>query len=206
MNRKKIYYITENQDFTEKEILETIQIACQEGIDIIQIRDKFRSDRQVLHLAKEAKEICQAHNIPLILDDRMDIALILSCGLHLGQEDIPVSLARKYLPSDAIIGATTKTLEQAKLAEKEGASYLGVGAIYPTITKVITHITEVSTLNRICENVSIPVYAIGGLNHTNLDILKNSPIDGICIVSAIAKAEDKVYSINKIKESLGKIF
>lgn len=205
MDRKKIYYITENQAFSPEEILKTIAIACKNGVDMVQVRDKDRPDRQVLAILEEAKKICDPYGIPLIVDDRLDLALIASCGLHLGQEDIPLSHARKILGPKAIIGATTKTLDQAVQAQREGASYLGVGAIYPTTTKVITKITPVETLEAICQRVSLPVYAIGGLNHTNLSVLKGLPIEGVCVVSAIAKAQDKEESIEKLKEALREI-
>lgn len=202
MTRKKIYYITENQNFTEKEIIQTIASACENGVDIVQVRDKKRPDRQLMKILEEAKRICDAFQVPLVVDDRLDLAMICSCHLHLGQEDIPISSARKILGPKAIIGATTKTVDQAIQAEKEGASYLGVGAIYPTSTKVITRITEIDTLMAICQKVSIPVFAIGGLNHTNLSVLKGLPIEGICVVSAIARAMNISESIQNLKEAL----
>ena len=111
-------------------------------------------------------------------------------GVHVGQSDMPVSLARKLMGDDKIIGATTKTVQQAKEAYESGADYLGVGAIYPTTTKVKTVLTSTDTLKDICDSVPIPVNAIGGLNYENIDVLKGIPIAGICVVSAIMKAEN----------------
>ena len=110
-------------------------------------------------------------------------------GVHLGQSDMPIDTARKILGDNFIIGATTKTVEQAKEAYEQGADYLGVGAIYPTTTKAKTVLTSVETLNDICNAVPIPVNAIGGLNKDNIDVLKDCSIKGICVVSAIMKAE-----------------
>ena len=111
-------------------------------------------------------------------------------GVHLGQSDLPIDLARKILGPDKIIGATAKTVPQALEAYQQGADYLGVGAIYPTTTKVKTVLTSTDTLRDICAAVPIPVNAIGGLNRDNIDILAGIPIAGICVVSAIMKADD----------------
>ena len=122
-----------------------------------------------------------------------------SAGVHLGQSDINVKYARRLLGNNKIIGATTKTVEQAKEAIIEGADYLGVGAIYETTTKVKTKITSIETLNEICNSVNIPVIAIGGLNVENLSILKESKISGIAVVSAIMKAKDIKNSVENLK-------
>ena len=130
----------------------------------------------------------------------MDIALACdAAGVHVGQSDLPVSYARKLMGPDKIVGATAKTVEQARKAYEDGADYLGVGAIYPTTTKVVTIITEVSTLKDICRAVSIPVAAIGGLNRQNMDVLKGVPIAGICVVSAIMKAMDPQSAARELK-------
>ena len=124
-------------------------------------------------------------------------------GVHLGQSDMPVDIARKILGENKIIGATTKTVEQAKKAEALGADYLGVGAIFPTTTKVKTVLTSVDTLRNICEAVNIPVNAIGGLNSENMDILTGVQVAGICVVSAIMKAEDSFGAAKKLRAKLG---
>ena len=131
------------------------------------------------------------YNVPLIIDDRLDIALAMDAeGVHLGKSDMPIDLARKILGPDKIIGATAKTVPQALEAWQQGADYLGVGAIYPTTTKVKTVLTSTDTLRDICNAVPIPANAIGGLNQDNIDVLAGIPIAGICVVSAIMKAED----------------
>ena len=129
--------------------------------------------------------------MPLVVDDRVDVALAAETdGVHVGQSDMPVELARKLLGPDKIVGATAKTVPQALEALEQGADYLGVGAIYPTTTKVVTVITSTETLGEICKAVPIPVNAIGGLNRDNLGVLKGIPIAGICVVSAIMKSAD----------------
>jgi thiamine-phosphate pyrophosphorylase len=136
------------------------------------------------------KQVTDRYAVPLIIDDRVDIALASdAAGVHVGAEDLPVSEARRLMGPDKIVGATAKTVQRATEAQAQGADYLGVGAIYPTTTKVVTIITEVSTLKDICRRVDIPVCAIGGLNPTNCDVLAGSGIAGICVVSAIMKSD-----------------
>ena len=149
------------------------------------------------------KEITDRYDIPLIVDDRIDIALAVdAAGVHVGRSDIPVCEARRLLGSGKIVGATAKTVEQAKEAFAEGADYLGVGAIYPTTTKVITVLTEVSTLNAICKAVPIPAVAIGGLNKENMDILKGGCMSGVAVVSAIMKATEPRLAAEELKKKI----
>lgn len=199
---KKLYFITDSTDLDETAFLKKVEQACMGGIDMLQLREKDRSDRELLELAQKVKKIADLYDVPMFIDDRIDIALIVGCHVHLGQTDIPIRYAKQLLPEGTMIGATAKTVEQALEAEKEGASYLGVGAIYPTTTKVVTVLTEVSTLNDICNAVKIPVYAIGGLDRSNLEVLQGSPIEGICVVSAIMKANDPKQATQDLKEMM----
>ena len=139
----------------------------------------------------------------MIIDDRVDVAMAIDAeGVHVGQSDMPVHIARKLMGPDKIIGATTKTVDQAVEAYKQGADYLGVGAIYPTTTKVKTVLTSIETLGEICSAVPIPVNAIGGLQKENIDILKGIPIAGICVVSAIMKAQDGRIAAEELRVAL----
>ena len=139
----------------------------------------------------------------MIIDDRVDVAMAIDAeGVHVGQSDMPVHIARKLMGPDKIIGATTKTVDQAVEAYKQGADYLGVGAIYPTTTKVKTVLTSIETLEEICSTVPIPVNAIGGLQKENIDILKGIPIAGICVVSAIMKAQDGRIAAEELRVAL----
>lgn len=201
-----LYLVTDSTGLEENEFLNKIEEACKSGITLLQLREKDKTGREYLELAFKVKEITDKYNIPLIIDDRIDIAMAVdAAGVHVGQSDINVRYARKILGSNKIIGATTKTLKQAEEAVSEGADYLGVGAIYSTTTKVKTVITEVSTLKEICELVDIPVVAIGGLNEENSDILKGSKISGIAVVSAIMKAKDIKESVVGLREKISTI-
>ncbi|WMJ76030.1 MULTISPECIES: thiamine phosphate synthase [unclassified Sedimentibacter] len=198
-----LYFVTDSTGKTENEFLNVVEKACKGGVTLIQLREKNLTGRDYLKLALNVKIITDKYNIPLIIDDRIDVAMASDAsGVHVGQNDIPVSYARKLMGKNKIIGATAKTVEQALVAYEQGADYLGVGAIYPTTTKVATRITDVSTLNDICRAVPIPVVAIGGLNINNIDILKESPIKGISVVSAVMKSIDPEKSAMDLKKKV----
>ena len=174
-----LYLVTDSTYHTEESFLRTVEDACKGGVTLVQLREKNTGGRDYLEKACKVREITDRYQIPLIIDDRVDVAM--ACG---------AAGVRRLLGPDKIVGATAKTVEAARKAYQDGADYLGVGAIYPTTTKVTTVLTEVSTLSAICKAVPIPVVAIGGLNLSNLDILKGSGADGIAVVSAIMKAEN----------------
>ncbi|MBE7034398.1 MAG: thiamine phosphate synthase [Ruminococcaceae bacterium] len=185
-----LYFITDSTGFSEEEFLYRVEEALKGGATLLQLREKEPDTRRYIHLAEKVHEITRKYNVPLIIDDRIDVAMAIDAeGVHLGQSDMPIKTARKILGENMIIGATTKTVPQALEAYSQGADYLGVGAIYPTTTKVKTVLTSTETLDAICKAVPIPVNAIGGLNKGNIDILRGISISGICVVSAIMKAE-----------------
>lgn len=186
-----LYFITDSTIFSEEEFLFRTEEALKGGATLIQLREKDKTTREYIALAEKVHTLTKKYDVPLIIDDRVDVAMAIGAeGVHLGQSDMPISTARKILGDDIIIGATTKTVPQALEAYEQGADYLGVGAIYPTTTKVKTILTSTDTLKDICKAVPIPVNAIGGLNKTNVDILKGIDIAGFCVVSAIMKADD----------------
>lgn len=196
-----LYFITDSTGVSEEKLLNTVEQACLGGATIIQLREKEKATREYISLAEKVHSVTKKYNIPLIIDDRVDVALAADTeGVHVGQSDMPVSIARKLMGENKIVGATTKTVEQAKEAFEQGADYLGVGAIYPTTTKVKTVLTSVDTLKSIVKAVPINVNAIGGLNTENADILKGSGISGICVVSAIMKSENPKLAAEKLKE------
>ena len=198
-----LYFVTDSTDRTEKDFLEILKQACEGGVTLVQLREKDKSGLEYLDLAEKVKQITDQYKIPLIINDRVDITMAVdAAGVHLGQMDIPVYAARKLLGEDKIIGATAKTVIQAKKAKEEGADYLGVGAIYPTTTKVITVITEVSTLNEIAVQTNMPVAAIGGLNSSNIHVLYDSMADGIAAVSAIMKSENPCDTVKSLKRQV----
>lgn len=186
-----LYLVTDSTYHSEESFLHTVDEACKVGVTFVQLREKNKGGKDYLELAIKVKGITDKYNIPLVIDDRIDIAMAIdAAGVHVGSSDIPVSYARKILGKGKIVGATAKTVETAIKAYKDGADYLGTGAIYPTTTKVVTVLTEVSVLAEVCKAVPIPVVAIGGLNKDNIGILADAPIDGIAVVSAIMKAEN----------------
>ena len=190
-----MYFITDSTNYSEEEFLYRVEQALMGGITLLQLREKDKSTREYMDLAEKVHTLTKKYNVPLIIDDRVDVALAIDAeGVHVGQSDMPVSTARKLMGDDKIVGATTKTVEQAVEAYAQGADYLGVGAIYPTTTKVKTVLTSTETLGNICSAVPIPVNAIGGLNKDNIDVLKGIPIAGICVVSAIMKADDPKHA------------
>ena len=197
-----LYFITDSTGMSEEKFLEKTEAALKGGVTMLQLREKDKSTREYLMLAKKVHNLTQKYSVPLIIDDRIDVAIAAEAeGVHLGQSDMPVDIARKILGSDMIIGATAKTVAQAIEANENGADYLGVGAIYPTITKVKTVLTSIQTLDEICKEVTIPVNAIGGLNKDNIHILKGIDIAGICVVSAIMKCENPQIAAQKLKET-----
>ena len=204
----RIYFITDSTPYTEQEFLDRVRSALRGGVSLIQLREKERSTREYIDLAHKVGALAQEFGVPLIIDDRIDVALASGVqGVHLGQSDMPIKTARKILGEDFIIGATAKTVEQALEAFEQGADYLGVGAIYPTTTKVKTVLTSTEMLDKICKAVPIPVNAIGGLNKDNIDVLKGIGISGICAVSAIMKADNPENAVKElsaaVKEKLG---
>ena len=187
----RLYFITDSTNYTEEEFLFRVEQALKGGATLLQLREKDKSTREYIQLAEKVHEITQRYNVPLIIDDRVDVALAIGAeGVHVGASDMPVATARRLMGSDKIVGATAKTVPWAKEAYEQGADYLGVGAIFPTTTKVKTVLTSTDTLRDICHAVPIPVGAIGGLNKDNIDVLAGIPIAGICVVSAIMKAAD----------------
>ena len=197
-----LYFITDSTTVPEERFLPVVEAACKGGATIVQLREKDRSTREYMELATAVHAITSRYGIPLIIDDRVDVALAIGAeGVHVGQSDMPVRLARELMGNNKIVGATAKTVPQALEAYEQGADYLGCGAIYPTTTHVKTVITPVETLKEVVKAVPIPVNAIGGLNKDNIFVLKGSGIAGICAVSAIMKAADPETAARKLKQA-----
>ena len=196
-----LYFITDSTAWSEEEFLYRIEEALKGGATIIQLREKNKTTQEYIDLAEKVHTITKKYNVPLIIDDRVDVVLAVDAeGVHLGAEDMKIDTARKILGEDKIVGATAKTVPRALEAYKQGADYLGVGAIYPTTTKVKTVITSTQTLDAICKSVPIPVNAIGGLNKTNTSVLEGIEIEGICVVSAIMKADNPKKNTEELLE------
>ncbi len=195
-----LYFITDSTNYSEEEFLSRVEQALKGGVTLLQLREKEKSTREYIELAEKVHELTKRYNVSLIIDDRVDVALAVDAeGVHVGASDMPVATARKLMGEDKIVGATAKTVPWAKEACEQGADYLGVGAIYPTTTKVKTVLTSTDTLRDICNAVTIPVNAIGGLNKDNIDVLKGIPVAGICVVSAIMKADNPKTAAEELK-------
>ena len=193
MNREalRLYLVTNRYQDSLESFLEKVEMACRSGITIIQLREKNLTTNQYYQLAKQVKEITDAYQVPLIIDDRLDVCLAVdAAGLHIGDDELPVSVARKVLGPKKILGVTAKTVKRALEAETSGADYLGTGAIFPTTTKENAPITLISTLKTICQTVAIPVVAIGGLTSENIDQLTGTGIAGVAVVRDLMQAED----------------
>ena len=193
MNREalRLYLVTNRYQDSLESFLEKIETACRSGVTIVQLREKNLTTNQYYQLAKQVKEITDAYQVPLIIDDRLDVCLAVdAAGLHIGDDELPVSVARKVLGSEKILGVTAKTVKRALEAEEGGADYLGTGAIFPTTTKENAPITLISTLKTICQRVAIPVVAIGGLTSENIDQLIGTGIAGVAVVRDLMQAED----------------
>ena len=193
MNREalRLYLVTNRYQDSLENFLEKVETACRSGVTIVQLREKNLTTNQYYQLAKQVKEITDAYQVPLIIDDRLDVCLAVdAAGLHIGDDELPVSVTRQVLGPDKILGVTAKTVKRALEAEEGGADYLGTGAIFPTTTKENAPITLISTLKTICQRVDIPVVAIGGLTSENIDQLMGTGIAGVAVVRDLMQAED----------------
>lgn len=197
---KTLYFITDSTKYDDEEAyFADVFAALKGGVDLIQLREKELSDEEVYARALRIKKEADKYDTPLIIDDRVDVAKKLGVGVHLGDDDMTVKEARAILGENALIGASVKTVERAKEAEAEGASYFGTGALFPTQTKVITRHTSMETFRAIKKCASVPVYAIGGINLKTLPELKGEDFDGICVVSAIQYAVDPEAAVKSLR-------
>lgn len=189
-----IYLVTDRSLMTGDNLLNAVEESLNGGTKLVQLREKNATTREFLELAVELKELCHRYNAKLLINDRIDIALAVDAdGVHLGQTDIPADIARKILGEDKIIGISAQTIDRAREAESLGADYIGVGAVFPTKTKDVIHDMNPEILSSVAASVSIPVVAIGGINRTTIDNLKDIDVAGYAIVTGILMAEDKKY-------------
>ncbi|GGI16359.1 thiamine phosphate synthase [Gottfriedia solisilvae] len=187
----KLYLVTDRDVLGKRDLIESVEAAIKGGTTIVQLREKNCSSLDFYELALKVKEVTLKYNIPLIINDRLDIALAIKAdGLHIGQEDLPITVAREIVGKDMIIGVSATTLEEALLAQKQGADYVGIGSVYPTNTKLDAKPVSLEELHVIREAISIPIVGIGGINEDNVTDLMKTKIDGVAIVSAILGKED----------------
>ncbi|NLM13855.1 MAG: thiamine phosphate synthase [Epulopiscium sp.] len=195
----KLYLVTDRNILAEKSLETAVKEAIEGGVTLVQLREKDISSLEFYHTALRLKQITSQYHIPLMINDRLDIALAVDAeGIHLGQKDIPCTVARKLMGKNKIIGVSAATVEEAKKAEEDGADYIGVGALFSTNTKQDTRAVSIELLKEIKNNVSIPVVAIGGINENNVSLLKDTNIDGIAVVSAILGKKDIKSAAQKL--------
>ena len=187
----KLYLVTDRDMLKNTDFYTAIEQAIIGGVTLVQLREKNMTSLEFYHTALQVKKITDAYDVPLIINDRLDMMLAVdAAGVHLGQRDIPTAVARKLIGDSKILGASTATVEEAVLAQREGADYIGVGALFGTTTKSNTRPVTVELLKQIKQSVSIPVVAIGGIKTSNVMQLKPANIDGVAVVSDILAKED----------------
>lgn len=187
-----LYLVTDQFDFTEDEFLRIIEEALKGGVTILQLREKDSTTKDFYELAVKVKEITDKYDVPLIINDRIDIALAVdAAGVHLGQDDMPCKIARQILGPDKIIGISAEKYIYAITAQNDGADYLGVGAIRPTPTKTDCMKIPEEDLQKVQQNITIPHVAIGGVKLDNTkQVMEDYNFSGVSVVSAIMLAED----------------
>ena len=205
-DKYELYAITDRKCLVNRSLEEAVEEALDSGISILQLREKDISEKDYICEAIKIKKLCLKYNIPLIINDNVEVAIKSGAdGVHLGQTDMDLIKAREVLGKEKIIGVSAKTVEQAVLAEKNGATYLGVGAVFNTNTKKDAKPITKEVLKEICLAVNIPVVAIGGIEKDNIKELKDTNIDGIAVVSAIFGKDDIKKEVSNLKENLRKI-
>lgn len=201
----KLYAVTDRTHLNGKTLVEAVELAIQGGVTCVQLREKNISYNEYISKAVEIREICHKYGVPLIINDNYRVALASGAdGVHVGIEDTAVSEIRKNVSDNFIIGATAKTIEQAQKAQKDGADYLGVGAVFPSPTKTNAIRITPEKLTEICKSISIPVVAIGGINLENVHLIKNCGQSGIAVVSALFSQDDIKESAERLISELRK--
>ena len=196
-----LYAVTDRHWLNGRTLYSVVKESLDGGVTFLQLREKELDEVHFLEEAKELQQLCREYQVPFIVNDNVDIAIAMDAdGVHVGQSDMEAGDVRAKLGSDKIIGVSAQTVEQAILAEKHGADYLGVGAVFPTGSKDDAADVSYETLKAICEAVSIPVIAIGGITQENVKELAGSGICGIAVISAIYAQKD----IRKASEDLKK--
>lgn len=192
---------TEEKEITQKNLIEQVEEALKGGVTMVQFREKNKSYEEKKRVALELQKLCKKYNVPFIINDNVELAKeICADGVHLGQSDMDVEEARKILGEEVIIGATAKTVEQARLAQEKSADYLGSGAVFGTTTKLDASFLSREKLTEICESVEIPVVAIGGITGENVAELSKAPIAGVAVVGGIFAQENIQAAAEKFCE------
>lgn len=202
-NRLRLYAVTDRSWVGRQTLLEQIEAALQGGVTLVQLREKALTEAEFLEEARQVKTLCQRYQVPLIINDNVDVALKSGAdGVHVGMEDAPVAEVRKRVGPDFIIGATAKTVQQAQGAQAAGADYLGVGAVYPSPTKQTALGITQEQLKEICAAVSLPAVAIGGITAPRVAELQGSGVQGVAVVSALFAPEDIQAAAQELRRAV----
>ena len=195
-----LYAVTDRHWLDGRRLVDVVRESLDGGVTMVQLREKTLDEANFLAEAKELQELCRERGVPFLVNDNVEIAREMDAdGVHVGQSDMEAQNVRALLGPDKILGVSAQTVEQAVLAEKHGADYLGVGAVFPTGSKDDADDVSYETLKAICAAVSIPVVAIGGIHKDNILKLKGSGADGVALVSAIFSAEDIEAECKELK-------
>ncbi len=201
-----IYAVTDRSWLGEQTLYEQVEEALQGGATFVQLREKELAEEAFLKEALEIKELCHRYKVPFVINDNVELACKMDAdGVHVGQSDMEAGNVRSLIGKDKILGVSAQTVEQAILAQKQGADYLGVGAVFPTGSKADAEQVDYQTLKAICEAVKIPVVAIGGIGRHNVSELLNSGICGVAVISAIFAADDIKSATTQLKELTQKV-
>lgn len=201
-----LYAVTDRTWLGGETLASAVEKALKGGATFVQLREKELDYEKFLEEAKELKQLCKKYNVPFVVNDNVDIAIAVDAdGVHVGQKDMEAGRVRELIGNDKILGVSVQTVEQAVLAEKRGADYLGVGAVFPTGSKADAEYVSYHTLKEVCEAVSIPVVAIGGINRDNVMELAGSGIAGIAVISAIFAQPDIMKAAAELKELVKKM-
>ena len=205
----RLYLVTDRNCLQQQTLEQAVEQAILGGVTLVQLREKAIASKAFYERALRIKAICHHYNVPLLINDRVDIALAVEAdGVHIGQSDLPCGVVRQILGKDKIIGVSARTAQQAIQAQADGADYLGVGAMFATSTKADAQTVTIASLTQIRQAVTLPIVAIGGINHTTLPALQqalqaaNTPIDGVAVVSAILGQKDVKLASEKLKEMI----
>ncbi len=195
-----LYLVTDRDLMALSTIEETVERAIEGGTTLVQLREKHIEDEEFIRIARNVKEVCDAHQVPLIINDNVEVARVVdAAGVHVGQDDMPCQQVRAILGPDKIIGVSASTFEEAVQAERDGADYLGVGAMFPTSTKDDADITSVDDLKKILATVKIPSVLIGGINAKTIPQFREYKPAGYAVVSAIMAAEDPARASQELR-------
>ena len=200
-----LYLCTDRSIMSDASIEECVEKSLKGGVSVVQIREKDCSGKEFLQIAKSVKEITKRYNVPLIINDRVDVAIAVGAdGVHVGQDDLPCAIVRSMVGEDMIIGVSASSLTEALKAQQDGADYIGVGAMFATDTKTDAKVVTMEELDRIRREVSIPIVVIGGINKTTLPDFIGKGIDGIAVVSAVVSQNDVESAARELKSMFHK--